>query len=424
MRRSIFGHLDRFATILTSILAIAVAVGIVYLVLPLGQWIWSGYEMRTFSLLERLMTEGRVLWFYLGLIFFPRLDVLGLHHDDIVVSIGLLEPLVTLPALLGVGGLGWLAWRMRVRMPLVSFGIAWFLIGHGLESTILPLEIAHEHRNYVPLFGVLLVLAWGLMCALEGSERKREIAAAFALGALLYLSFVSAMRAHQFGDEFRRTQIEAQHHRTSPRAQFEAGNALTALPESADIKSPIYSFARAHLERAGEIDPAFKQSWLSLIELNCSARIPVELAWIEELGRRLQQTPFAPGDRNILYRVKEKAVASSLCLARPDVDGLFEAALSNPSVSSGVAAILNSWYADYLWLSEHDLPAAQRALEKSLAIAPTNPSNQLKWAQLILISGQSSVARDLLFELPIDALTREERQTVKELLAGLPPSAD
>lgn len=424
IRRSSCGCLDRFARILAFVLAIAVGVGVVYLALPVGGWVWSGYEMRSFSLTERLATEARVLWFYLELIFFPRLDVLGLHHDDIAISAGLLDPRTTLPAMLGLGGLVWVSWRTRLRVPVLSFGVTWFLIGHGLESTFLPLEIAHEHRNYLPLFGVLFVPAWGLMRAIEHGGREKEIAVAFAVGVLLYFSFVSAMRAHQFGDEYRRTQVEAQHHRMSPRAQLEAGSILIALPESADINSPIHAFARAHLERAGEIDATFKQSWLSLIELNCHAGVPFERRWLDELVRRLQRTPFGPGDRNVLYRVKERAIAGSSCLNRADVDGLFIAALSNPSVSAGVAAILNSWYSDYLWLSANDLAGAKSALAKSLSLVPSNSSNQLKWAQLLLISGEIEMAKALLISLPVNALSRAERQTRDELLNGLASLAD
>jgi hypothetical protein len=126
----------------------------VYVLLGHAQWLWAGYDLRPFSLVERLMSEGRILWFYLGLMVAPRMAAFGLYHDDIAVSTGLFSPWTTLPALLGLAGLAWLAWRVRKSAPLAAFGIAWFLIGHSLESTVLPLELAHEHRNYLPLLGV------------------------------------------------------------------------------------------------------------------------------------------------------------------------------------------------------------------------------------------------------------------------------
>ena len=140
---------------------------------------------------------------------------------------------------------------------------------------------------------------------------------------LTYFPFVTALRADQFGDEVRRSQIEAQHHRDSARAQHEAGRVLAGLEGSDSASSPRYSLAKAHYELAGQLDPNFKMNLLGLIHLNCQAGIPVEQPWVVELQRRLRDTPFAPGDRTVLYSLKEMTVAGSLCLGRPDVDGLF-----------------------------------------------------------------------------------------------------
>jgi hypothetical protein len=59
-----------------------------------------------------------------------------------------------------------------------------------MESTVLPLELAHEHRNYLPLFGVLLAAGWALAYALE-DKRHRSMGIALAGTALLYSSFVT-----------------------------------------------------------------------------------------------------------------------------------------------------------------------------------------------------------------------------------------
>lgn len=419
VRRNITGGLDRFARGFATVAGLVCLAATAYTLSPGGQWLWGGYDLRSFSLDERLLTEGRVLWFYLGLILFPRLEALGLYHDDIVISAGLFSPWTTLPALAGLAGLVWLAWRMRTRAPLVSFGLAWFLIGHAMESTVLPLEIAHEHRNYLPILGILLAAAWALLHALESTGARKTIGVALAFAALTYFPFVTALRSLQFGDEGRRTQIEAQHHRKSAHAQFDAGSFLAGLPESGSPNSPIHSFARAHYELANELDPDFKLGWLGLIHLNCKAGKPVEQAWINELSRRLRETPFAPGDRNTLYNLKEMSIAGTICLARPDMQILFSSAFSNPTVSPSVLAMLYSWYADYLMLRENDLPAAQGALAKSLQLVPTNPSNRLKWAQLILLDGRRDEAVQLLRTLRNAPLSSSEKKTAEKLLACL-----
>jgi tetratricopeptide (TPR) repeat protein len=421
VRRNAVGRLDRFAHFLALAVGLISAASLVYLLLPAGQWLWAGYEMRSFTLTERLLTEGRVLWFYLGLMVLPRFEAFGLYHDDIPLSTDLLTPWTTLPAWLGLLALAWVAWRSRQRAPLLAFGIAWFLVGHLLESTMLPLEIAHEHRNYLPSFGLFIAAAWALARLTEKPGWQKTLGITLATVAIAYFSFVTALRAHLYGDELQRTQIEAQHHPESARTQYTAGRALVSRLEINSAASPQYFFARKHYERAGELEPGFKVSWLGLIHLNCQVGQPAEAAWINELVKRLHESPLGPGDRNVLFSIKEMSVAGTLCLTRDDVARLFDAAITNPGTTPHVRSRLSSWFADYLALVARDLPAAQAELDKSLAIAPHNPSNRLKRAQLAFLQGRHEEASAMLDRLQESSLLRSERETMALLRACLGP---
>lgn len=418
VRRYEFGGLDCFARRYSLAMLGGGVLVLVYLLSPFGEWLWAGYNLRNFSLTERLLTEGRVLWFYVGLIFSPRLESFGLFHDDFPVSIGVTQPWSTLPALLGLLGLVWLAWRVRGRHVLATFGIAWFLVGHSLESSFLPLEMVHEHRNYLPLFGALLVVIACLQGVLKEPGPLKTLGASLTLVMLGYFPLVTALRSHQFGDEVRRSQIEAQHHRQSARSQHEAGRILSGLVETGAGGSPAYAMAKVHYELAGQLDPNLKINWLGLIHLNCRAGIPVGNPWVDELQYRLTATPFAPGDRTVLYSLKEMSIDGSLCLDRKDVDRLFGAAIANPGVTPYVRAMLYSWHADYLWLGEHDSAAAQIALEASLELNPGNPSSRLKWAQLLLLNGKVDSARGVLLKLRGERLSVSEKKTLDELLTA------
>jgi Tfp pilus assembly protein PilF len=120
-----------------------------------------------------------------------------------------------------------------------------------------------------------------------------------------------------------------------------------------------------------------------------------------------------------LYNLKEMSINGTICLARPDMQMLFSSAFSNPTVSPSVRAILYSWYADYLMLREHDRLAAQKALAKSLQLVPTNPSNRLKWAQLIFLEGRRDETAQLLKALRNAPLSSSEKRTAAKLLACL-----
>ena len=418
LRRGAVGKLDRFARGFAVLAGIATACVLMYLLSSRAQWLWSGFASRPFTLTERLLTEARVLWFYLGLIAAPRFEALGLYHDDIAISTGLLAPWTTLPSLLGLLALAWLVWWLHKRAPLVAFGIAWFLIGHSLESTFLPLELAHEHRNYLPLFGIALLAGRALLRALESKKDRKEIGLALCGVTMVYLVFVTAMRSNEFSEPGLRTQIEAQNHRSSAQSQYEAGRFMAGLPDATERKTLVFSLATGHYKLSCELDPNLKMCWLALMELNCHAGLPVEAEWTTELGRRLRETPFGPADRNVLYALKEAEVTEPHCVARSDVDSLFNAALANPSVSAGVQAILHSWHADYLWLAAHDMNAARGALSQSLQINPGSLSNRLKWAQLVHLSGESGQARKLLMELRDQSFSVSERKTLDDLLAG------
>lgn len=419
LRRTKVGRLDRFAHVYgAAVLAVLVLVA-GYLALSSVPRLWLGYDIRSFTLVERLLTEGRVLWFYLSLIVAPQLASFGLYHDDIVVSTSLLSPWTTLSSLLGIVSLVWVGWWSRDRIPLLAFGIAWFLIGHSMESTVLPLEIVHEHRNHLPLYGVLVAVLGILMRAEERGGVARKTAHTLALVALIYFPFVTALRAHQFGDDVRRTQVEVQHHPASARAQYEAGSVLSSLPEAVISTSAIYATARTNFVLASQIDPNMKVGLLAIVDLDCKAGLSIARAELIELSRRLRETPFSPGDRNVLYRLKEEAIAGAVCYTRPDVDHLFADAIANPSVSLGVQSILHSWRADYLWLREHDLVAAIEALKQSLVLNPVNLSNRLKWAQLMLLSGKTDQARQLLQALKDQHFSAQERDTLNELLAAV-----
>lgn len=108
-----------------------------------------GYGNRDFTMGERLLTQGRVIFFYISLVLLPLPSRLNLNHD-VVVSRSLLDPLQTLPSLAGIGLLVWLVYFFYRKHRLVSFAIFWFLVNLVVESTVIPLEMAFEHRLYVP----------------------------------------------------------------------------------------------------------------------------------------------------------------------------------------------------------------------------------------------------------------------------------
>jgi hypothetical protein len=110
------------------------------------------YASRSFTLYERLLSEGRILLDYLGQMLLPY-HTPSVHHDDFPLSRGLFSPITTLFAGAIIIAALAAAVSYRKRVPVISFAVLWFFAAHLLESTVIALELYYEHRNYVPLLG-------------------------------------------------------------------------------------------------------------------------------------------------------------------------------------------------------------------------------------------------------------------------------
>ncbi len=109
----------------------------------------KNYELRPFTMQERLLTEPRVVLYYLSLIFYPLTSRLTLIHD-FQISKALFDPWTTAAAILIIFSLVVVALVKAKRWPLFSYAILFFFINHAIEGSFLSLEILYEHRNYLP----------------------------------------------------------------------------------------------------------------------------------------------------------------------------------------------------------------------------------------------------------------------------------
>lgn len=107
------------------------------------------YAIRPFTMLERILTETRVIVFYISLLLYPVSSRLMLSHD-FVISKSLLDPWTTLVAVLIILGCLGLSIAGARKKPLISYCILFFFLNHLIESSIIPLELLYEHRNYIP----------------------------------------------------------------------------------------------------------------------------------------------------------------------------------------------------------------------------------------------------------------------------------
>jgi len=227
-------------------------VGAAFILLNHPDWVTKRYVARSFTLEQRLLTEARILWVYLLQLVTPRGSMMGVHHDDFPPSESVLEPVTTLISALLWAVILATAWRYRASRPgLILSGLVFFLAGHLVESTILPLELYFEHRNYLPGFGVFLGLAVALGTLTESrvlaSRRIRKLVLALIvmLPAVYGIGTYQRVLAWQSWSHILLTAAEA--HPESARLNIDLA--------TYNLKKGRLERALEHLERAKEIDP-------------------------------------------------------------------------------------------------------------------------------------------------------------------------
>lgn len=160
-------------------------------------WVLGGYAWRDFTAYERVLSEARVLFDYLAnLLLLPGGSAMSLYHDDFAKSTGLLAPPTTLLSVIAWGALPAAAWRLRhTRAALVLFGPVFFLAAHLVESTVLPLELYFEHRNYLPAAGLFIGVALGGVYLSSRARHPRLLAVVLVALPLGY-AVMTHHRAH------------------------------------------------------------------------------------------------------------------------------------------------------------------------------------------------------------------------------------
>jgi len=160
--------------------ALVYAFGVVLLIGLLGFFLWGrryydviheGYKIRDFTLVERVLTQFRVVLYYVTLLVYPMPSRLNLDYD-FPTSRGIFDPPTTLVSILIIAGLiGYSIWVARKR-PLLSYFVLWYFGNLVIESSIFPLEMVYEHRLYLPLVSPVILFVIGVVRGWEWLKQR------------------------------------------------------------------------------------------------------------------------------------------------------------------------------------------------------------------------------------------------------------
>lgn len=335
-------------------------------------WIDNAYANRAFNLNDRLLTEARVLWDYLYLTWLPNVQAMGLYHDGYRLSRGLFEPAITLVAVIGHILLIAFAIAFRTRWPLFIFAVSWFYIGHSAESTVLPLEIKYEHRNYLPMLGMLFLLVHGIYIFTDRLRNARKMQQIILLAILFTFSGSTLVRSAQFGDFWGFSGMEAEHHPESSRANQNAAVSIMKLMMQTKNSNPeLVSKTTEYLRRSAVSNPnSTAPLFTAVLFLPVITHQPPSTEFLKELSTRLANALPDANINSYFTALLRQAEDGELLLSTEQVHFLFEQAEANPLLLNGTKADIIAARAAYALSIEGDSTKARMIIDRALALAP------------------------------------------------------
>lgn len=391
-------------------------------------WKWNvvmrGYAEYQFGPYERLITLPRILWDYIRMILAPSPPRMGVYTDDVLASTGLFSPVTT--------GLGWLAlalvsaaaWRVRNKAPGALLGWAVFLIGHSVEGTVLPLDLYFEHRNYLPAFGLLLMV--GSFIALAAARlrladvRVGRIGVVAATALVAMLAVQTHGRARVWSDPLVLNQTALRAHPDSLRAVVNnmgmfasAGAAEAAYAVADEAMQP----ARRHTTR---VTAQFARVVVDCMVQHQTSPTDLDKA-AEALPDFIDLTTF-----QLFSRLVGQVAPQARCRGLRETDIARAAAVAADGATAQADGSWPKWRLRYLAASlyarnnEWDLalPQAQLSWQDS-----TNGERAWVLVQALVRAGKLAEAKTIYLQAvsrldPNDPQAKQHRATLDRMLSG------
>lgn len=374
-------------------------------------WMWPNDPSREFTLLQRALSQGPVLVTYLGQIIFPLLDSMRFYYDDFPISTSLISPPFTLVAWCLLASLVAIAIYCRRLWPLTTLGIGWFFMAHAATSSVVMLELAFEHRNYLALLGVALALTQPLASLFQRIAPSAAAPAAVAL--ILGLAAMTNIQARIWSDPALLAYALERRAPTSTRASYAYGTVLL-YGAKGDPNSPMWALARRQWEAAAALPGDSALALSGLIILDGQAGVAVPHSTWEQLRTDLHKRALSSDAVNGLKTIVDCRINRDCTLD----DGELIATLASTLERNPHDLMLHMVYANFAANGLGDLDLAIRIQREVIVRAPNDPGQRLALAAY-LISADDARSRAEAFEL-VEAMEQTDRDgRLAEPLVGL-----
>jgi len=307
----------------------------------------ESYELRSFTLTERLLTEPRVLFFYIQQTLFPAIYKLSFYHDDYIKSTSLYTPFTTIVAALSLFMTLSFALLKRKHYPILFFGVFWFVIGHSLESSIIALELVFEHRNYLPSYGLIFFLLVSLFLLSQKYQKERIFYAVIGIYIIAF-SLNSFIVSSVRGNTTLMLKTLVEEHPESARSNYAWAQLNETLYHLNPDKPEYYDKAIKHATIATELDPNLINGLIYSFLLKQVKNIPAQKD-LNQLMHRLATVKPHNSNNRVLKKLFELAISKPELFSKQLLDKIVNVYLSNPKLTGRTKAIFYKDYANYLF---------------------------------------------------------------------------
>jgi len=340
------------------ILAAPVIVLLLYLGYSAGNHVIN-YSLRDFNLYERLLSQPRVLWDYVAKIIFPA-HTPALFFDNFQISKSLLSPATTLLSLITLIAALIASLVLRKRLPVISFAVLWFLAGHLLESSVLPLEMYFEHRSYLPMLGIILAISF---YAEKLTTHNRKLLIIGGTVIITSLAVTTWQHSNTWGNNTQLIAKIAKNQPDSLRAQiiqtkelFRLGddNALAQLEKTKQQFPESLGIATVYVDSHCQLGILTKDKFMELYKSSSSLRPD------SYLGASLPNLA-----RKVITEDCQQITAKGMIAL---IDKILEndTSISNQLVQTKLILLKSE-----LYIKDRNLKGALRSLDQALEIKPT-----------------------------------------------------
>ncbi len=373
--------------------ALVLVLPIMGLLIFFSDRLFDGYEIRPYNVVERLLTQSRVIWFYIYQIFLPQVDSFGLYHDDFELSYGLLSPANTLFSIIGLVTLIVAAIRLRKISPIFSFGILWFFCGHAMESTVLALDMVYEHRNYLPAIGLVMVIVG----VVEQLFEKGYVLSSRLLGGALLVMFIliTAQRAYYWRDPIILAERTAQHHPNSVKAHYDVGHNYLKLFEITGEQQFVEKGVEA-LKKSIAVSKTESLPYLAMLYMDISNNVLVEDEFLKEIYLRLRHYPLAQPELIAVTKFVGCKLEASCNLSDKVIQELFNSLFANKYLLDESKDSMLETYGVYLYSLPEKKMEAVNVLRDVASRHPDNLQYHTNLAEVLMGSGEKTEATILM----------------------------